>query len=581
MGASMFNGVSREQIARAKKINIEDYIRSHEPSNIRRVGNAYYLRDHNSLEISNGMWNWHSRGIGGKNVIDYLIKVRGYAFVDAVRHLAGEDCTFATIHSPPRTKPPPGLHGRTGQRADQPALHGRTGQRADQPDLHRRTELEVSDQPKLHKQATNEVSGQPERKPFNLPPRNANNDRVITYLESRGIDSDIISNCINRRALYESTVWHNCVFVGRDENGKARFASLRGTAGNLKRDADGSDKRFGFCLPPVNPHSETVLVFESPIDLLSYDTLRKGGYTKQQDGWRLSLDGTSMLALTHLIEQQKFKQPISHCIVCTDNDTAGHTAFSEIAEKLTIMVSRLIPAGKDWNETLQKIKNEVKPMVDERKEILFIDSHYNELFRVKDGDSIKATIAYDNEVKTLKCRYIDESHVRIIGSYSEIYHICELAERSERVGNKYEAIPDQEPKLDVIAAKYGEPLQYISIPMTEAAIEGLVGGKYEIEPLYVNGQGVNGRHGPYIHDAILHGKDGMVVCAYEDSKLTSLHPYWAQKYKHDLSPAQRAETEAETLLGEVAAAKSAVTKSAVANRVIAERAVQDKTTAAR
>jgi hypothetical protein len=42
-------------------------------------------------EIGNGLWNWHSHGIGGKNVVDYLIKVRGYSFVDAVRHLAGED----------------------------------------------------------------------------------------------------------------------------------------------------------------------------------------------------------------------------------------------------------------------------------------------------------------------------------------------------------------------------------------------------------------------------------------------------------------------------------------------------------
>jgi hypothetical protein len=83
-------GVTREQIERAKEIGIEEYILSHEPNNVKRVGNAYYLKDHDSLEISNGLWNWHSHGVGGKNVVDYLIKVRGYDFVSAVRELAGD-----------------------------------------------------------------------------------------------------------------------------------------------------------------------------------------------------------------------------------------------------------------------------------------------------------------------------------------------------------------------------------------------------------------------------------------------------------------------------------------------------------
>jgi hypothetical protein len=87
----MRNGVTSAQIARPKEINIEDYLLANEPHNVKRIGNALYLRDHDSFEASNGLWNWHSQGVGGKNVIDYLMKIRGYDFVDAVRHLAGED----------------------------------------------------------------------------------------------------------------------------------------------------------------------------------------------------------------------------------------------------------------------------------------------------------------------------------------------------------------------------------------------------------------------------------------------------------------------------------------------------------
>jgi hypothetical protein len=45
---------------------------------------------------------------------------------------------------------------------------------------------------------------------------------------------------------------------------------MRGTIGDFKRDADGSDKRFGFILPPINGGSDTVAVFESPVDALSH-----------------------------------------------------------------------------------------------------------------------------------------------------------------------------------------------------------------------------------------------------------------------------------------------------------------------
>lgn len=35
-----------------------------------------------------GKWMWWSRGIGGRSALDYLIKVRGYDFVQAVQTIA-------------------------------------------------------------------------------------------------------------------------------------------------------------------------------------------------------------------------------------------------------------------------------------------------------------------------------------------------------------------------------------------------------------------------------------------------------------------------------------------------------------
>lgn len=76
----------------------------------------------------------------------------------------------------------------------------------------------------------------------------------------------------------------------------------------------------------------------------------------------------------------------------------------------------------------------------ENKPIRFIDSNYNELFTIPDGGYINITL--DNgEMVTRQCKFRDACHTQI---GSEMYHICEFAEKSERVGNKYEPCPEPE-----------------------------------------------------------------------------------------------------------------------------------------
>ena len=71
-----------------------------------------------------------------------------------------------------------------------------------------------------------------------------------------------------------------CVFVGKDNAGKAKFACMRSITGNLRKDVYGSDKEFSFCYPPRNPGSRLVAVFEAPIDALSHATLQ------ELEGWK-------------------------------------------------------------------------------------------------------------------------------------------------------------------------------------------------------------------------------------------------------------------------------------------------------
>lgn len=82
---------SKEQIAQAREMDLLTYLQNYEPTELVHVtGNTYSTREHDSLKISNGKWMWWSRGFGGASALDYLVKVRGDSFIDAVSKILGK-----------------------------------------------------------------------------------------------------------------------------------------------------------------------------------------------------------------------------------------------------------------------------------------------------------------------------------------------------------------------------------------------------------------------------------------------------------------------------------------------------------
>jgi len=80
--------LSDEQILRARDIDLLSYLQTHEPGNVRKNHSGeYYMVEHDSLKMSNGKWFRHSTQQGGHSALDFLIKVRGVPFVDAVQSL--------------------------------------------------------------------------------------------------------------------------------------------------------------------------------------------------------------------------------------------------------------------------------------------------------------------------------------------------------------------------------------------------------------------------------------------------------------------------------------------------------------
>ena len=71
-------------------------------------------------------------------------------------------------------------------------------------------------------------------KPFTLPEASRCGTAMVPYLQGREIHYELIGACMRDGTLYESRHYHNCVFVGRDIEGRARFACLpAGDTGQL------------------------------------------------------------------------------------------------------------------------------------------------------------------------------------------------------------------------------------------------------------------------------------------------------------------------------------------------------------
>ena len=275
-------GVTEEQITAAKQMTAIEFLRRYRPGELVKAESRgeFQLREHDSFKINEAtsLWHWKSRDVGGKSALDYLIKVEGMKFVEAVQAL----CEESPSYIPPPSQP------------EQP-------------------------------------------KEFLLPPAAENNRRVFAYLLKRGIDRKVIEACVRAGILYESADYHNAVFVGKDECGTARYAFLRGTYTKgkpFKAEVSGSNKRFCFFLPPKG-ESKKLAVYEAAIETMAHLSLEK-----TVDKYRLSLGGIS--APKEGETAYSFKKPaalesflarhpeIEEIELCTNNDYAGRWAAEHI-----------------------------------------------------------------------------------------------------------------------------------------------------------------------------------------------------------------------------------------------------------
>ena len=278
-----------------KKVDLVTYFRTIMPYELVKVSaNEYTTKTHDSLRMSNGLWNWCSRGFGGRNAIDYLMKTEQLEFNDAANLLLKQ------------------LQNKVPTIDQQPV---KTKERH-----------------------------------IIIPEKNTASDNVISYLKSRGIDEEIIKECIEKKLIYEEKHYHNAVFLGYDDLGNIKYAGCRSTTETIfKQDATGSDKSYSFRLES-NTKTDTIYIFEGAIDALSYATFLKLYGMDYKAKTLISLAGIyqpasdiSKSKIPLAIQRDLDKHPeTKNIFLCFDNDKAGRKASKALqivlADKYTVVI---------------------------------------------------------------------------------------------------------------------------------------------------------------------------------------------------------------------------------------------------
>lgn len=298
--------VPKETVKQAKQIDLLTYFMNNNPAELIKKGaGTYSLKSHDSVIISNGLWHRFSTNEAGKTALDYLMKVEKMTLQEAVSSILNRDIN---TYTKPR-----------------------------------------NDHTKVVKRLV-------------IPEKSTSNKAVIEYLKNRGIDEDIIKYCIDNKLIYQENRTNNVVFLGYDNDHNIKYAGCRSTnETRIMRDAKGSSKEFSFRILN-NINSNTVHIFESSIDLLSYATLLKmKGYNYQNQNL-LALSGVYQPSKN--IEQSKVpiavqtflnnNRNIENIILHLDNDKAGRESTKALIIALDMYNVYDIPAplGKDINDYL-------------------------------------------------------------------------------------------------------------------------------------------------------------------------------------------------------------------------------------
>ena len=353
--------------------------------------------EHNSLVVNGNRrrWYWNSRQVGGNNAIDYLVKIRGMNFRDAVLHLVGDREQTAytpirkavtenvSVSKPVRFVLPEQAHFPDGRRNYSNIIAYLNKGRGI--DMNIINALIASGQiyqgvqyNGLHIVGYNDegmafyrFNDNRDWVDYRLQTLRASPTATDTY-QAEAVSSKYVDNILlkdNTKIFKNNLV----VSTGKNAQGEISYAAFRIASTNyrFRGEVAGSDKASGFLIESEGMN-DCVYVFESFIDAMSHANLYNIKYGNK-DAWklhnRLALGGTADTALMELLKR---KPNIRNICLCLDNDSAGRTAAKEIAGRLRSMgyvnIYERYSNEKDYNDELKKVKSIINEQAEENEQ---------------------------------------------------------------------------------------------------------------------------------------------------------------------------------------------------------------------
>lgn len=352
--------------------------------------------EHNSLVVNGNRrrWYWNSRQVGGNNAIDYLVKIRGMNFRDAVLHLVGdrEQTAYTPIRNavtenvsvskPVRFVLPEQAHFPDGRRNYSNIIAYLNKGRGIDMNIINTLIASGKIYQGVQYNGLHIVGYNDEGMAFYR--FNDNRDWIdyrLQTLKASPTATDtyqaeaVSSKYVDKILLKDNTkIFKNNLVVstGKNAQGEISYAAFRIASTNyrFRGEVAGSDKASGFLIESEGMN-DCVYVFESFIDAMSHANLYNIKYGNK-DAWklhnRLALGGTADTALMELLKR---KPNIRNICLCLDNDSAGHTAAKEIAGKLRsigyVNIYERYSNEKDYNDELKKVKSIINEQAEENE----------------------------------------------------------------------------------------------------------------------------------------------------------------------------------------------------------------------
>lgn len=188
--------------------------------------------------------------------------------------------------------------------------------------------------------------------------------KSYNYLvEERKINTQLVDD-LQDQNLIKQDHHNNVAFLWKDAEDNVVGQDLRGTSEKPFKKIETNHGNFGFNFTPSKTEPDNLLIFEAPIDAMSYASL----HPEEKNAYA-SMSGLKEKSVYHQVHHfvKKYEKEPDNIYLCVDNDEPGKEFISRMtqdvkfqfkSQKDVVFQPNLPNKGKDWNDYLKIVTND-------------------------------------------------------------------------------------------------------------------------------------------------------------------------------------------------------------------------------